>query len=105
MKPVQEIDPRSIELSPVTPTIQDLFSLESKRFVVCGAGQGIGAASARALRGLGAEVVCVDREADRAEAIADEVGGMSSDADILAEEGVAQLSDTWGDSIDGIVDI
>lgn len=86
------------------PTIEDLFSLESKRFIVCGAGQGIGAASARALRGLGAEVVCVDRETDRAEAIAEELGGTSVDADLLTAEGVARLVEAAGE-VDGIVDI
>ena len=91
-------------MSPAIPTIQGLFGLESKRFVVCGAGQGIGAASARALKALGADVVCVDMEADRAEAIAAEVDGTPLSLDLLNEDGVAELAGAAGE-VDGIVDI
>ncbi|MBS1881817.1 MAG: SDR family oxidoreductase [Actinobacteria bacterium] len=92
-------------MSPAIPTVQDLFSLDSKRFIVCGAGQGIGAASARALKALGADLVCVDMEADRAEAIAAEVGGTPLSLDLLTEDGVDRLAAASAEGIDGIVDI
>jgi NAD(P)-dependent dehydrogenase (short-subunit alcohol dehydrogenase family) len=92
-------------VSPAIPTVQSLFSLDSKRFIVCGAGQGIGAASARALKALGADVVCVDQEADRAEEIAAEVGGVPLSLDLLTAEGVGALVEATGDDVDGIVDI
>jgi NAD(P)-dependent dehydrogenase (short-subunit alcohol dehydrogenase family) len=45
-----------------------LFRLDGRRAVVVGAGSGIGREAARALAAHGAEVVCVDRDADAAAA-------------------------------------
>ena len=47
-----------------------LFDLTGKVAVVLGAASGIGRSSAEALAGLGATVVCADRDGDGAEATA-----------------------------------
>jgi len=47
--------------SPV-PTYADLLRLDGKRFVVIGAGQGIGRQATHALVQQGAKVLCVDVE-------------------------------------------
>jgi NAD(P)-dependent dehydrogenase (short-subunit alcohol dehydrogenase family) len=47
-----------------------LFDLTGKSAVVLGAASGIGKSSAEALAGLGAQVVCADRDRDRNEATA-----------------------------------
>jgi len=64
--------------------------------VVTGAASGLGAATARRLAGLGARVLVVDRDADRARALAEEIGGVSLVADVAdaaAAEGARGLLD------------
>ena len=82
--------------------------LDQRGMVVLGAGQGIGAATARALAQAGARVLCVDREAGLAEQIAREVGGVSCAADITQrnemERVFATARETLG-GVRGIVDI
>jgi NAD(P)-dependent dehydrogenase (short-subunit alcohol dehydrogenase family) len=51
--------------SPV-PQYPEWLRLDGRRFVVLGAGQGIGRQSAHALASVGARVACVDVEASRA---------------------------------------
>ncbi len=52
------------------PDYRKLFDLTGKTAVVLGAASGIGKSSAEALAGLGARVVCADRDRDRNEATA-----------------------------------
>jgi NAD(P)-dependent dehydrogenase (short-subunit alcohol dehydrogenase family) len=85
-----------------------LLSLSGRRFVVLGAGQGIGRESVRALAGMGARVACVDVEEDRARAVAAEVDGVAIVGDMTrrpeAERAFATASSSFG-GLDGVVDI
>jgi NADP-dependent 3-hydroxy acid dehydrogenase YdfG len=60
--------------------------------VVTGASAGIGEATARTLAGQGFHVVCVARRAERVKALADEIGGTATVADITDDEAVAVLA-------------
>jgi NAD(P)-dependent dehydrogenase (short-subunit alcohol dehydrogenase family) len=90
------------------PDYPSLVRLDGKRFVVIGAGQGIGRQATHALAKCGARVVCVDREPGLAKEIADEVDGIPwvgdviqrSEVERLFTEGPAQMG-----GLDGIVDI
>jgi NAD(P)-dependent dehydrogenase (short-subunit alcohol dehydrogenase family) len=74
-----------------------LFDLSGKVAVVLGAASGIGQASAEAMGGLGAHVVCADRDRDGAEATAAAIrkSGGSAEAhqtDVASGPGVAALA-------------
>lgn len=58
------------------PDYLTLLRLDDRPFVVIGAGQGIGRQTAHALAQAGAPVICVDREATLAEAVAREIDGI-----------------------------
>jgi NAD(P)-dependent dehydrogenase (short-subunit alcohol dehydrogenase family) len=58
----------------------DLFNLEGKVAVVCGAGGGIGGAIAQALAGYGANIMIVDRDLASARSNADRISGMGARA-------------------------
>jgi NAD(P)-dependent dehydrogenase (short-subunit alcohol dehydrogenase family) len=65
--------------------------LDGKNAVVTGAGSGIGLATARRFAAEGAQVVCVDLDAEAGEKAAAEVGGMFVQADVADEAQVAAL--------------
>ena len=56
--------------------------------LVTGGGSGLGAAVARELARQGAKVTVLDRSADHAKAVADEIGGMAFGADITDADAV-----------------
>jgi NAD(P)-dependent dehydrogenase (short-subunit alcohol dehydrogenase family) len=97
----------SADDSPV-PDYAGRVRLDGRRFVVVGAGQGIGRQTAHALASVGASVACVDVEADRAREVAAEVDGVPvvgdvarrADAERCYEEAAAGLG-----GLDGLVDI
>jgi NADP-dependent 3-hydroxy acid dehydrogenase YdfG len=60
--------------------------------VVTGASSGIGAATAKTLAGLGFHVVCVGRRADRINALADEIGGTATVADVTDQAAVDAMA-------------
>jgi len=97
----------STDDSPV-PDYGSLLRLDGQAFVVVGAGQGIGRQTSHALAQAGASVLTVDLDANLAQEIADEVGGVAAVADARRREDVERL---LGDArsafgrIDGIVDI
>ena len=82
--------------------------LDGRRFVVVGAGQGIGRQTAHALASVGARVACVDVDAARAREVAAEVAGVAvagdasrrDDAERVFEEVIGALG-----GLDGLVDI
>lgn len=86
--------------------LPDRFRLDGRRFVVLGGGRGMGRHAAHSLAQLGADVVVVDSEAERAEAVAAEIGpaaearaiDATSDADIAA---LAADSEP----VDGVIDV
>jgi NAD(P)-dependent dehydrogenase (short-subunit alcohol dehydrogenase family) len=90
------------------PDYASLVRLDGRRFIVLGAGNGIGRQSAHALASVGARLVCVDCDGDLAHDVADEVGGtpwvgdatQRAEMERLFSEGPAVLG-----GLDGIVDI
>ena len=85
-----------------------MFDLTGDVFIVAGAGgQGIGEAIARAVAAAGARVVCVDRAAERATAVAAAVGGLAIAADVTVEDEVLrviqQAEESYG-RVTGLVD-
>jgi len=67
--------------------------LEGRRLLVTGGGSGIGAAVAVAFAGEGARVAVLDRRADAATAVAEQVGGVAVVADVGDGEGVRAAVD------------
>ena len=90
------------------PDYPGLLRLDGKRFVVLGAGQGIGRQASHALASVGARLAVVDVDPDLASDIAEEVDGigLSGDAfdrahvELLFADATAKLG-----GIDGVVDI
>jgi NADP-dependent 3-hydroxy acid dehydrogenase YdfG len=60
--------------------------------VVTGASSGIGAATAKTLAAHGFHVVCVGRRKDRIQAVADEVGGTATVADVTDQAAIDALA-------------
>lgn len=79
------------DASPV-PDYRQMISLDGRGFVVLGAGQGIGRQAAHALAQAGANVVCVDTEPDRANAVADEIDGIPWVGDMTDRASVERLA-------------
>src|SRR5258708_232696 len=85
-----------------------MLELKGRGFVVLGAGQGIGAAAAHALAQAGANVLCVDTDESRAQAIARDVKGHACRADVMQR---ADMERVFGEArarlgaVTGIVDI
>ena len=90
------------------PDYPGLLRLDARRFVVIGAGQGIGRQASHALASAGARLMCVDVDPDLAIDIAAEVGGVPHSGDATKRDDVEKL---FGDAqaqlggIDGVVDI
>lgn len=90
------------------PDYPGRLRLDGRGFVVLGAGQGIGRQTVHALASVGARVVCVDREKDLADEVAEEVGGIPWSGDATSREDMTRLFDEAGRQlgrIDGVVDI
>ncbi|HEV2993222.1 MAG TPA: SDR family oxidoreductase [Acidimicrobiia bacterium] len=93
--------------SPV-PDYPQLLRLDGRRFVVVGAGQGIGRQAVHALASVGARVVCVDVDADRAGEVAAEVGGYAVVGDATRRADAERVFDEVAGALgglDGVVDI
>ena len=68
-----------------------LFDLTGKTAVVLGAASGIGKSSAEALAGLGANVVCADRDRERCQATAAGIRESGGDAEAMSVRRVERL--------------
>jgi NAD(P)-dependent dehydrogenase (short-subunit alcohol dehydrogenase family) len=90
------------------PDYANLLRMDGRGFVVLGAGNGMGRQTAHALAALGARVLCVDKEADLAHEIAEEVAGIAVVADATqrpdVQRAVDQAVSEFG-KLDGLVDI
>ncbi len=89
--------------------IQDLsarFRLDGRRFVVLGGGRGMGRHAVHSLAQLGAEVVVVDNEQGRVDAVVAEVGDAArgSVTDVTSDSQMAELAAGVG-VIDGVIDV
>lgn len=90
------------------PDYSALLRLDGRRFIVIGAGQGIGRQATHALASVGARVACVDLDPGLAREIADEVDGVpvSGDATVRPEtERIIADSVAGLGGLDGVVDI
>jgi NAD(P)-dependent dehydrogenase (short-subunit alcohol dehydrogenase family) len=81
-----------------------MSTLDGSGVVVTGAGHGIGRAIARRLSEGGARVVVNDLDAEAAEEVAEEVGGLAVPGDAATEDGVRHLVDTATDHL-GEIDV
>ncbi|MFE5699367.1 SDR family NAD(P)-dependent oxidoreductase [Rhodococcus koreensis] len=91
-----------------SPDYASMLRLDGEVHVVLGGGFGIGLQSCRALAANGATVVCVDRDEERAAAVAAEVGGLAWTGDITDREAMASLFGFVEEQcgrLDGVVDI
>jgi NAD(P)-dependent dehydrogenase (short-subunit alcohol dehydrogenase family) len=90
------------------PDYQAQLRLDGKRFVVAGAGQGIGRQTTHALAAAGATTLCIDYDAAAAEHVAKEVDGVPFVGDVREREQIESAfaiarSELGG--VDGVVDI
>ncbi|MER5729250.1 SDR family oxidoreductase [Streptomyces sp. NPDC002138] len=111
MSPGPSTGPARPELpdrSPV-PDYTALHRQDGRRFVLLGAGNGIGRQSAHALAQAGARVLCVDVDAERAAAVAAETGAVAHTADARDRDSVRTLfvraPELLGGPVGGVVDI
>lgn len=83
--------------------------LDGRGVVVLGGGDGIGRQTCLALAQAGARVLCVDRDAELAQKVAQEIGGEGYAADITSREEMAGLfahaKQAMGSSLKGIVNV
>lgn len=82
--------------------------LDGRPVVVAGAGQGIGRQVTHALAACGARVLCIDYDADAAEHVASEVGGVPCVADVRERADIERALKLAADELGpvaGIVDI
>ena len=70
------------------------MQISGKTALVTGGGSGLGAATARCLAAEGAFVIVVDRDADAATGVAQEVGGIAAIADVTDETAIANALNT-----------
>ncbi len=90
------------------PDYPGLLRLDGRRFVVLGAGQGIGRQASHALASVGARLACVDQDPDLAADIATEVDATPLSGNAYDRDDMARLFDDAGEAlggIDGVVDI
>jgi len=73
------------------PDYMALARLDGRTFIVIGAGQGMGRHTACALAQAGARILCVDRDAKLARAVAKEVGGLPWTCDATKREEVTSM--------------
>ena len=96
-----------IDSSPV-PDVAARLRLDGRRFVVLGGGYGTGRQSCHALASLGAGVVVVDVDGDRARRVAGEIDGVAAIGDASDRGDMTRLFSEAEErlgGIDGVVDV
>jgi len=71
------------------PGVLEGMEIKGTAAVVTGAASGLGEATARALAERGAKVAIFDRDAERGEKVAGEIGGIFCEVDVTSDEKVA----------------
>ena len=66
------------------------MNIDGVAAVVTGAASGLGEATARALAQAGAKVAVLDRDANKGEQVANEIGGVFCEVDVTSDEKVAE---------------
>lgn len=86
--------------------VQARFRLDGRRYVVLGGGRGMGRHTSHSLSQLGAQVVVIDSDAERAEAVAAEIGDAATArvVDATSDAEMAALAESVGD-VDGVIDV
>ena len=69
------------------------MKIDGTAAVVTGGASGLGEATARALAAKGAKVAIFDRDADKGEKVAAEIGGIFCEVDVTSDEKVAAAFD------------
>src|SRR5690606_10683712 len=82
------------------------FRLDGRRYVVLGGGRGMGKHTSHSLAQLGAQVVVVDSDQERAYAVAADIGdaGVARVVDATSDGDMSTLAGEIGD-VDGVVDV
>jgi len=70
------------------------MKIDGTAAVVTGAASGLGEATARALAARGAKVAVFDRDVERGQKVASEIGGIFCEVDVMSDEKVAAAFDT-----------
>jgi len=76
----------------VTESAPPIAPLDGRTVVITGASDGIGAAAARQLAGLGARVIVVGRSAEKTAAVADSIGATALTGDFARLEDVRRIA-------------
>ncbi|MEQ1786638.1 MAG: SDR family NAD(P)-dependent oxidoreductase [Acidimicrobiales bacterium] len=79
--------------------------LAGHRAIVTGGGAGIGAATVRRLAALGAQVAVLDRDGDRARAVAEEVGGHARTVDVADPDATTAAVEAAAETMGGLTDV
>jgi NAD(P)-dependent dehydrogenase (short-subunit alcohol dehydrogenase family) len=90
------------------PNFAEMLRLDDRVIIVVGGGNGIGRQTSHGLSQLGAKVVCVDIDGERAARVAGEVGGLAVVADPRERSEADRIVEITVDSfdrVDGLVDI
>ncbi len=82
-----------------------MTDLEGHRALVTGGGAGIGAATARLLARRGARVAVLDRDADRAAAVAAEIDGHALTADVADPDATTAAVRAAAEAMGGLTDV
>ena len=78
------------------------MQLSATKAIITGGASGLGEATARHFRALGAEVTLLDRDAERGEAVAAEIGAHFAQTDVTDEVSVSAAIDAATSAMGGL---